>query len=186
MPGLSNTGEPTSDTLTAQENKADDANASYEKRADDEALETEHSHDGDESLSPRSTGDGLANRLNAIEDNVAGIKMMLEIMNKTLSTLRTEVIGTRPSSNVQVVPRIDFREQAPINPVPVDHPAFTLVALFRTSSSRHIIYPAVGHVGGGFITAQGFQLARFDEEGRVFDMTPRNSPIDHVLDLSDR
>ncbi|KAH0373702.1 hypothetical protein KCU65_g254, partial [Aureobasidium melanogenum] len=186
MPGLSNTREPTSDPPMAQENKEDDANASDEKRSDDEALETEDSPDGDQNPSPGSTGDGLANRLDAIEDSIAGIKIILEIMNKTLSTLRTEVMGARPSSNVQIVPRTDFKEQSPVNPVPIDHPAFNFVALFRSSSSRRIGYPAIGHVGGGFITAQNHQLARFDEEGRVFDMTPRNSPINYVLDLSDR
>ncbi|KAH0267887.1 hypothetical protein KCU91_g9781, partial [Aureobasidium melanogenum] len=90
--------------------------------------------------------------------------------------------GAPPSSSVLLIPRRNFDKQAPSNSVPVGHPAYLFVVLAGSGSTRQFGYPAVGSEGGSFVTVRGLELARFDGDGEVFDMTPRDSFIGNFLE----
>ncbi|KAG9595208.1 hypothetical protein KCU77_g7914, partial [Aureobasidium melanogenum] len=206
----SNTWGPSSSPFMTQEKKAADTKVTDEKRAAeekaaDEANEVELSRNADQIFPPGPTSDVLADRLGAIEEHIAGIMNISENIDRGLSNLREEAKALRheisqlpqsgvsshsepgvpPSSNVQIIPRTNFDKQAPFNPVPADHSAYLFVVVSGTGSSRQFGYPTIGREGGSFVTVEGLELARFDDEGRVFDMTPKDSFVDNFLDLVD-
>ncbi|KAG9673373.1 hypothetical protein KCU99_g8134, partial [Aureobasidium melanogenum] len=205
----SNTWGPSSSPLMAQEKKAADANVADEANEAERSRNADQispSGSTDDVLADSSGAieEHIAGIKNILEKFEQTLKNTREKIDKSFSGLCEEVKALRdeisqlpqsgvssrsqpvapPSSNVQVFPRSNFDKQAPFNPVPADHPAYLFVVVSSTGSSRPFGYTIIGHEGGSFVTVEGLELARFDDEGRVFDMTPKNSFVDNFLNLA--
>lgn len=86
--------------------------------------------------------------------------------------------STRADSDLRLVARTNFEVHVN-NEVGEDHPAYNVAVISGIDDSIIAAFPTAH----GFYTAEGQELARIDDQGRVYDMTPRNTLIGSLDDI---
>ncbi|KAG9651575.1 hypothetical protein KCU64_g8655, partial [Aureobasidium melanogenum] len=133
----------------------------------------------------KNMGENIDRRLSDLRKEAKVLRNELSRFLHSGDSSRDEP-GAPPLSSVRITTQSNFDKQAPFNPVPADHPAYLFVVVSNIDFTRQFGYPTIGREGGSFVTVEGSELARFDGEGRVFDMTPKDSFVDNFLDLVDQ